>query len=385
MPARHRSLLPYLAVATALLAAACGDNPLQPKKPADPLATAANIQALGTSFTSLPFQSFSFATTYVPTAASPMAALRPLLRAAQPTLVTRRALSLAESRLAATALRAALVPSSGAIAASIFPPGVVLGTTYTWNATTFQYEANDPAVVPGAPSNGVRFILYALDLAGQPIATQPIGRADFMDESSGNTQTLHVLVVGTTTDPPVTYLDYAVSVTVGTGTASAAVVGFITDGIERLDFNAAIDETSGSATFDIRFDVNAADAHVRLRMALWAPDRAPPGPTSTGHTRASAGPWSGGGFRRIEGVCEWSTGSSPMPWCSCTPPSWRSSCSAGSSPGGGVGSCGCTCRAPCGASPSSTPVGSARSRHSRTRCAPAPGSKGTAADSSSIM
>src|SRR5438309_2131146 len=170
-----------------------------------------------------------------------------------------------ESRLAATALRAALVPSSGAIAASIFPPGVVLGTTYTWNATTFQYEANDPAVVPGAPSNGVRFILYALDLAGQPIATQPIGRADFMDESSGNTQTLHVLVVGTTTDPPVTYLDYAVSVTVGANTANVAVVGFITDGIERLDFNAAIGETSGSATFDIRFDVNAADAHVRLR------------------------------------------------------------------------------------------------------------------------
>src|SRR2546426_3121640 len=194
MPARHRSLLPYLAAAAALLAAACGDNPLQPKKPADPLATAANVQALGTSFPSLPFQSFSFATTYVPTAASPMAALRPLLRAAQPTLVTRRALSLAESRLAATALRAALVPSSGAVAASIFPPGVVLGTTYTWNATTFQYEANDPAVVPGAPSNGVRFILYALDLAGQPIATQPIGYADLMDESSGNTQTLHVLV-----------------------------------------------------------------------------------------------------------------------------------------------------------------------------------------------
>src|SRR6266516_4057854 len=219
MPARHRSLLRYIAVAAALLAAACGDNPLQPKKPADPLATAANVQALGTSFTSLPFQSFSFATTYVPTAASPMAALRPLLRAAQPTLVTRRALSLAESRLAATALRA--------------------------------------AVVPGAPSNGVRFILYALDLAGQPIATQPIGRADFMDESSGNTQTLHVLVVGTTTDPPVTYLDYAVSVTAGASTANVAVVGFITDGIERLDFNAAIGETSGSATFDIRFDVNA--------------------------------------------------------------------------------------------------------------------------------
>src|SRR3989454_10731653 len=57
------------------------------------------------------------------------------------------------------------------------------------------------------------------------------------------------------------------------GTANAAVVGFITDGIERLAFNAAIGETSGSATFDIRFDVNAADAHVRLRMTLTAPDQ----------------------------------------------------------------------------------------------------------------
>src|SRR6266568_4618832 len=209
----HTLLAPSHLVALALLAAACSDNPLAPAKPADPLATAANVQALGTSFASPAFESFTFASTYVPTAASPLAALRPLLRAAQPTLVTRRALSLAESRLVATALRAALVPSSGAIAASIFPPAVVLGTTYTWNATTFQYEANDPAVVPGAPSNGVRFILYALDLAGQPIATQPIGYADLIDESSG------------------------------------------------------------SATFDIRFDVNAADAHVRLRMTLTAPDQ----------------------------------------------------------------------------------------------------------------
>src|SRR5439155_449092 len=93
--------------------------------------------------------------------------------------------------------------------------------------------ANDPAVLPGAPSNGVRFILYALDLGGQPIATQPIGYADLMDESSGNAQTLHILVVGTTTDPAVTYLDYTVSAIVGATSASGAVVGFISDGTER--------------------------------------------------------------------------------------------------------------------------------------------------------
>jgi len=268
----HTLLAPSHLVALALLAAACSDNPLAPAKPADPLATAANVQALGTSFASPPFESFTFATTYVPTATSPLAALQPLLRAAQPTLVTRRALSPTESRLAATALRAALVPSGG-IAASIFPPAVVLGTTYTWNATTLQYEANDPAVLPGAPSNGVRFILYALDLGGQPIATQPIGYADLMDESSGNAQTLHILVVGTTTDPPVTYLDYTVSGTVGATSASGTVVGFISDGTQRLDFNVAIAQTTGSATFDIRFDVNATDSHVRLRMTLTAPDQ----------------------------------------------------------------------------------------------------------------
>src|SRR3989442_1111646 len=171
-----------------------------------PPAPAATAQALGTALPPRPFQSFSSPPAYVPTPASPMAALRPLLRPAQPTLGTRRALSLAESRLAATALRAALVPSSGVIAASIFPPAVVLGTTYTWNATTFQYEANDPAVVPGAPSNGVRFILYALDLAGQPISAKPIGYADPMDDCSGNTQTLPVHAAGTTTDPSPTSL-----------------------------------------------------------------------------------------------------------------------------------------------------------------------------------
>src|SRR5437016_2295890 len=268
MPARHRSLLPYVAVATALLAAACGDNPLQPKKPADPLATAANVQALGTSFTSVPFQSFSFATTYVPTAASPMAALRPLLRAAQPTLVTRRALSLAESRLVATALRAALVPSSGAIAASIFPPGVVLGTTYTWNATTFQYEANDPAVVPGAPSNGVRFILYALDLAGQPIATQPIGRADFMDESSGNTQTLHVLVVGTTTDPPVTHRETATLTGLVDGGISAAITA--TDGSNAFAGGGGQELTADDLTA-LRAIFDAIATTVQQFDALFAP------------------------------------------------------------------------------------------------------------------
>jgi hypothetical protein len=180
-------------------------------------------------------------------------------------------LSLADRRLAATALRAALAPSTGTTPESIFPPAVVLGTTYTWDASTLQYVANDPAALPGAPANGVRFILYALDGSGLPIATQPIGYADFMDESSGSTQTLHVIVVGTTTTPPVTYLDYTISATVGQTSASATLVGYITDGIVRLDFDIGIAETASRATIDIRFDANAVNAHVQFHVAITSP------------------------------------------------------------------------------------------------------------------
>ena len=59
----------------------------------------------------------------------------------------------------------------------------------------------------------------------------------------------------------------------GATSASGAVVGFISDGTQRLDFNVAIAQTAANATFDIRFDVNAADAHVRLRMTYTLPDQ----------------------------------------------------------------------------------------------------------------
>src|SRR5437879_13709480 len=81
----HPLLSPSHLLALALLAAACSDNPLAPAKPADPLATAADVQAPRTSSASPAFESFTFASTYVPTAASPLAPLRPLLRPAQPT------------------------------------------------------------------------------------------------------------------------------------------------------------------------------------------------------------------------------------------------------------------------------------------------------------
>ncbi|HVH67733.1 MAG TPA: hypothetical protein VM716_07695 [Gemmatimonadales bacterium] len=261
----------HVALAAALVVTGCSNNAVGPTKPADPVATAARVQAIHGSFNSNILKSFEFATPYAPTATSPLATLRPLLNVAQSTFGARRSSSLADARLAAAALRAGLLPSSGVILASIFPPGVVLGTTYTWDAATSQYVANDPAALPGAPANGVRFILYALDLSGIPIATQPIGYVDFMDESSGNAKTLHVVVVGTTTTPPVTYLDDTISVTAVTSSANATVIGFVTDGTERLAFDIGVAETASHAVIDIQFDVTPADAHVKFHVTLTLP------------------------------------------------------------------------------------------------------------------
>lgn len=265
MPALHRSVGRYLAVAAAFLAAACGDSTGPgPAKPVDPLATVANIQGLNTSFASPAFQSFSLAAVYSPAATSALGPLRTLLRAARPSLAGHP-LSAAESRRAAAAFSAAFVPSGGVISASVLPPAI-LGTTFEWNPSTLQYEATART---GAPTNGVRFILYALDVNGAPIVAQEIGYADILDESTSMTQQVHILVVGL--DPAVTYLDYTVSATVTATSATLAVLGYITDGVDRLDFNATLTGTASSASFDIRFDVNAANAHVRLKVTLTSP------------------------------------------------------------------------------------------------------------------
>ena len=250
-----------LAGAVALALAACSDSPTGPVKPADPLATAAHVAALNQSFSSPAFESFALVAPPSAPAASSFAALRALLRSAGPA-ASGRLTSVAESRLLVAALRSTLAPVTGVVSAVIFPPEL-LGKTFEWDTTSVQYQVTDRA---GAPANGVRFILYALDLGGSPIVTQEIGYADLKDESSGTTQQMHLLVVGAT----VTYLDYTVAATAGptAGTGTVTVLGYITDGSHRLDFNCPVTVTATSVTLDIAFDVNADNAHVRETLTV---------------------------------------------------------------------------------------------------------------------
>jgi hypothetical protein len=251
----------------ALVAACGGNNGVGPMKPADPLQTAANVQGISANFSSPMFESFSLAGQYSPAPAGPVGTIRALLSTAAPALAGRP-LSFVEGGRAAAALRAALVAPSGGISATVLPD-TLLGKTFEWDTVNSTgYVKTDRT---GAPTKGVRFILYALNVFGSSpvLPLQEVGYADLIDESTSSVQQLHIVVVGL--DPARTYLDYTIS---GTSTASSGtvtVVGYITNGTRRLDFHCSLTFNATSAAFDIAFDVNAENAHVRLKLTLTQP------------------------------------------------------------------------------------------------------------------
>ena len=250
-----------------LATAACKDS-VGPKSLADPQATTAQMAALDTLFNITPLNSFSaLSADIAPIAPARVAALRAFLAASNP-LAQSSALRPYAQGVETSRMVSRVLPALVGTSAALFPPGVV-GKTFEWNVTTDMYEATARA---GAASNGVRFILYAVDpLTHAPVEpVVEVGYVDLVDESSGNTARLHVTVAGVSGSP--VYVDYTVAVestSMTSGRKSAA--GYITNGAsspDSLRFNGNISvaatQTSASVTQDVTFDVNSRDAHVRL-------------------------------------------------------------------------------------------------------------------------
>jgi hypothetical protein len=126
-----------------------------------------------------------------------------------------------------------LLPKASRISASMAAiPDAYLGTTFVWDVDSATYVAS---TLSGAPANGVRFILYAIDpLTLQPAASlDEVGYVDVTDQSTETTLSTHVLVYGDGR----TWLEYTVS---GTGTASSGSVGvegFATNGVDRVNYS----------------------------------------------------------------------------------------------------------------------------------------------------
>lgn len=153
----------------------------------------------------------------------------------------------------AEALRANVTELGAASSVASIPP-VVMGTTFVYDPETGTYVPDES--LTGAPTLGVRFILYAVEPVTQdPIPETEVGYIDIVDNSANLIANIGMTVVIN----EATLIDASV---VGTfsevsGTANVDFSGFLSDGEEQLDFGFDLNltETSGTVDFEASFGI----------------------------------------------------------------------------------------------------------------------------------
>jgi hypothetical protein len=249
VPQSARHPLAALALALVALTAGCGGGDSKaPNAPFDPEGTSADIGAMEASFETPAMAGYASA------AAAISAVLGESPAAAAVRVVPTKALITggkpAAAHYSTTIARAYLKPAGG-IRPSFSTAAILdehLGVTFTYDPETDQYGPSD---LTGAPENGVRFIVYAVNgVTGMPV--EPLIEVGYADVVATET-TVRVELVSA----GVTYLDYAVGFT---GTASGVrvtVSGFVTNGDDRVDFDLDTHITSDleSVTLDYSLTV----------------------------------------------------------------------------------------------------------------------------------
>ena len=155
-----------------------------------------------------------------------------------------------------------VLPSSSRIQASVAAvPSTALGKTYVWDTTNSVYVQSD---LTGAPSNGVRFLLYAVN----PVTFRPVGPldevgyVDIIDESGSSTVAVRAVVVSNGT----TYLDYSVHAGGTSSTGSVTVSGYASDGNTRANFNLenTVTQTSNGITLVLDYGLDVPTRNLEL-------------------------------------------------------------------------------------------------------------------------
>jgi hypothetical protein len=248
-------------LATACVAlTGCGES--GPDAPFNPSGTSGDLAALNATFESPTFASFSWFSPQFDAALGGST----LVSTSSGAFNFRRATTAGEYRAAAARTArnlAALVrkgPNESFSASSASIPSELAGKTFEYVDGSYVATART-----GAPSNGVRFILYAVD----PVTFTPVeplvetGYVQLSDLSGGTTQAARVLVVSGTT----TYLDYTVSFTATTTSGQVTVNGYVTDGALRANLLLRSTVTSaGGLTLLYRVTVPERDVLVNLTI-----------------------------------------------------------------------------------------------------------------------
>jgi hypothetical protein len=185
--------------------------------------------------------------------------------------------------LAGLALRLlqSLPAAGGPISVQVIRPAV-LGATYVYDPGTHRYIP-DPAR-DGAPANGVRFILYAVDPGShEPLVGQEIGYADLTDQGPpGLGVGLRFIAVASGR----TFLDYAFTLTPAITGGVLGVSGFLADEQHRLEFTiGAVGQTIGaSQAARVTFDLAVPSQRFR---AIGSIDAVASGSVGTAHVEVA--------------------------------------------------------------------------------------------------
>lgn len=165
-----------------------------------------------------------------------------------------------QARTAAERLRAIQLagPSFGTSASLALFPADLLGQTLVFNPELERYEIDDTAT--GAPEDGVRLILYAVD----PILHQilepldPVGYLDLIDVSTASSDALQLVAV----IEGETFLDYVASATQTTSSVMLAAEGFLSDGTDQVDFDLSLTGTFNTLDLDYLLSADGNSVHL---------------------------------------------------------------------------------------------------------------------------
>ncbi len=180
----------------------------------DPTAMASAVTTLNSAFSqNAVFQSLA--------ALSGNVTLAPLIRPVAPAPGSLTAPDAATRQLQ---LMRTLARSPAAVL--VLFPANVLGHTFQWDTASHSYRITD-STLTGAPSNGVRFILYQVDSATSmpriPLTTT--GYVDLSDESNFGANAIRVVVRAASA----TAADYVVSEVITTSGFTLTATGYVQD------------------------------------------------------------------------------------------------------------------------------------------------------------
>jgi hypothetical protein len=247
----HYAMRSLAVVALIGLMTGCGGNDsTAPDAPFDPAGTTSDIDAISASYESDAMNGFQSAMPAISTTLGETAAAV-ALRAAPSKIMANGKTGARE--YAGALARLYTVPTSGmrpvGSRAAILEEH--LGKTFVRNPETLEYEVSDRT---GAPSNGVRFIVYAVNpISGQPVTPlQEVGYADVEVTQTASAASVRIELVS----GGVTYLDYTVGATASQTAATINVSGFVSNGEDRVNFDLDIHVNSDNIlTFDYTLSV----------------------------------------------------------------------------------------------------------------------------------